>query len=139
MSAGRDPVDRVIDLVVAAPLCTLVAVRRFVPVVAGAARRRLQVGDHRGALGNVGSTVDSTAREVPAHAPADEIVDPAVDAVVEAVVDALPIDGYDHLAARQVVDRLGSLHPDELDAVARYERTHRHRQTVLRKIEQLTS
>lgn len=49
----------------------------------------------------------------------------------------LPIDGYDHLAASQVVDRLDALTDAELDAVAAYERAHRHRQTVLARVAQL--
>ena len=52
-------------------------------------------------------------------------------------VDALAIADYDHLAARQVVDRLGGLDADELRAIADYERAHRHRQTILRRIDQL--
>ncbi len=52
-------------------------------------------------------------------------------------VEQLPIDGYDHLAASQVVDRLTALTPDELALVADYERAKRHRQSVLAKIAQL--
>jgi len=53
-------------------------------------------------------------------------------------VDELPVDGYDHLAASQVVDRLAALTADELELVAEYERAHRHRQSVLAKVAQLT-
>jgi hypothetical protein len=49
----------------------------------------------------------------------------------------LPIEGYDHLAASQVVDRLDHLTPRERDLVATYERAHRHRQSVLAKVAQL--
>jgi hypothetical protein len=52
--------------------------------------------------------------------------------------EPLPIDGYDQLSARQIVDRLGGLTPGELAAVARYERRKRRRQTVLGRIEQLS-
>jgi hypothetical protein len=55
-----------------------------------------------------------------------------------AVVAAeLPIGGYDSLAASQVVLRLGSLTPDELTSIERYEITHRNRRTILGKINQL--
>src|SRR5687767_9238331 len=36
--------------------------------------------------------------------------------------DDLPIEGYDHLAASQVVDRLDDLTPRERELVATYER-----------------
>lgn len=51
----------------------------------------------------------------------------------------LPIPGYDTLAASQVVQRLASLRPDELDAVRRYEVATRGRRTILHRIGQLTS
>jgi len=49
----------------------------------------------------------------------------------------LPIDGYDSLAASQVVPRLVTLSPDELRSVQRYEQAGRHRQTILNRVEQL--
>jgi hypothetical protein len=51
--------------------------------------------------------------------------------------DDLPIEGYDHLAASQVVDRLDHLTPRERELVATYERAHRHRQSVLAKVAHL--
>lgn len=54
-------------------------------------------------------------------------------------VGDLAIPGYDSLAASQVVDRLVSLTPDELDAVRRYELRGRRRRTILNRIEQLTT
>lgn len=52
---------------------------------------------------------------------------------------SLPIPGYDTLAASQVVQRLGSLRADELDAVRRYEVATRGRRTILHRIAQLSS
>lgn len=52
---------------------------------------------------------------------------------------SLPIPGYDTLAASQVVQRLSSLRPDELDAVRRYEVATRGRRTILHRIGQLTT
>lgn len=49
----------------------------------------------------------------------------------------LPIDGYDQLAARQIIDRLGSLTPAELAVIEAHERAHRNRSTVLGRIAQL--
>lgn len=69
------------------------------------------------------------------------------EAIIEAVIEAelsaapnaedLPIAGYESLAASQVVLRLGSLTPAELEAVGAYETTHRARRTILGKIHQL--
>jgi hypothetical protein len=53
------------------------------------------------------------------------------------VSDELPIPGYDALSASQVVERLTGLGRAELDAVHAYETAHRHRRTILGKIEQL--
>jgi hypothetical protein len=48
-----------------------------------------------------------------------------------------PFDGYDQLAATQIVQLLGRLPHAELRIVRDYETTHRHRRTVLAKIDQL--
>jgi hypothetical protein len=49
----------------------------------------------------------------------------------------LAIPGYDSLSAPQVVKRLDGLVDGELEAVRRYEETHRGRRTILSKIAQL--
>lgn len=51
--------------------------------------------------------------------------------------DQLPIDGFDSLAASQVVPRLVTLSTEELRTVQRYEQAGRHRQTILNRVEQL--
>lgn len=53
--------------------------------------------------------------------------------------DALGIPGYDSLSASQVVQRLGGLAPSELDAVRSHELAHRHRRTILNRVDQLLS
>ena len=50
---------------------------------------------------------------------------------------APPFDGYQHLAAAQVVQLLGRLAPDELVAIRAYERANRGRRTILAKLDQL--
>ncbi|HLI74956.1 MAG TPA: hypothetical protein VKU86_13840 [Acidimicrobiales bacterium] len=52
-------------------------------------------------------------------------------------VSALAIPGYDSLSASQVVQRLDGLSRDELDDVRSHELAHRHRRTILHRIEQL--
>lgn len=51
--------------------------------------------------------------------------------------DALGIPGYDSLSASQVVQRLGGLSEDELEAIRDHELAHRHRRTILNRVEQL--
>ncbi len=51
----------------------------------------------------------------------------------------LPIPAYDTLAASQVVERLASLTPDELEAVRSHEAATRRRRTVLHRIAQLNA
>jgi hypothetical protein len=50
----------------------------------------------------------------------------------------LAISGYDDLSASQVVDHLDGLPRADLDAIRDYEASHRARNTILGKIEQLT-
>ena len=54
-----------------------------------------------------------------------------------AEAESLAIPDYDNLSASQVVPRLDGLTPDELEAVRRYERHHRHRKTILNRVAQL--
>ena len=53
--------------------------------------------------------------------------------------DSLAIPGYDTLAASQVVQRLSSLRPDELEAIRRYELSTRGRRTILHRVAQLAA
>jgi hypothetical protein len=55
------------------------------------------------------------------------------------VVELLAIPAYDTLAASQVVQRLSSLEPDELEAVRRYELATRGRRTILHRVAQLNA
>lgn len=50
----------------------------------------------------------------------------------------LAIPDYESLSASQVVPRLSSLSPEELEAVRAYEDAHRGRKTILNKISQLS-
>ena len=73
------------------------------------------------------------------HVTIDDAPPPAVPpAAVEPSPDDLPIEGYDQLSARQIVDRLGALTGRELALVERHEQQHRRRQTILLRIAQLT-
>ena len=82
------------------------------------------------AAGSVaGATADSDSGRLAAAEPvvATEVVPAAAD---------LPITDYDSLAASQVVPRLATKSPADLELVGAYERAHRHRQTILHRIAQ---
>ena len=141
MSGRRAPIGRIVDLAVAVPTCTLVAARRAVPLVArvgtlGAARvvGRVSEAVHDLRQDDDDATVDSP----PSTEPATDAVD-APEPAETVTSDDLPIEGYDDLAARQVVARLASLDRGALARVEVYEREHRNRSTVLGKISMLTS
>ena len=53
--------------------------------------------------------------------------------------ESLAIPGYDTLSASQVVQRLGGLSADELEAVRAYEEFGRKRKTILARVQQLQS
>ena len=72
-----------------------------------------------------------TASKAPASSGAGTRAQPAAD--------SLAIPGYDTLAASQVVQRLSSLRPDELEAIRRYELSTRGRRTILHRVAQLAA
>lgn len=51
----------------------------------------------------------------------------------------LSIPGYDSLSASQVVQRLDGLSRGELEDVKQHELSHRHRRTILNRVDQLLS
>jgi len=82
---------------------------------------------------STGNGERADANSTPAPAPVD-VASPQHNGAVAAT---LAIPDYDSLSASQVVPRLESLSPDELDAVRAYESSHRGRKTILNKIDQL--
>ena len=101
-------------------------------------RRRLAPAT-RGAVPVIETIAMSTADDGP-----EAITD---DATGAAPADGAPISGptvgdlvlpdYDHLPAAHVVSKLASLTARERAVIEEYERAHRHRRTILGKIEQL--
>jgi hypothetical protein len=66
------------------------------------------------------------------------VTPPAVDTPdLGPTASSLPISDYESLAAIHVVERLGSLRPDEVEQVRQFEADHRARRTILAKITQL--
>jgi len=160
-----DPLRHVLDWLVYAPLGVLTMVHKDLPGIIAAGKQRVDsqltmakfVG--KMAVRQVTNELDRRLDEAERAREAAEatVAVAAVEAlpptslpaaVIEAVANApeladdaapvsLPIDGYESLAASQVVLRLGSLTPAELAAIADYESSHRARRTILGKIHQL--
>jgi len=72
----------------------------------------------------------------PARPRAEPVPTPTVGANGQGP-DTLAIPGYDSLSASQVVQRLAGLSHDELLDVRTHEQSHRHRRTILSRVEQL--
>jgi hypothetical protein len=59
---------------------------------------------------------------------------------VESVAAAeLALTDYDHLSSAQIVAKLSGLEASERAKIEKYERAHRHRRTILGKLDQLGS
>jgi hypothetical protein len=133
-----------VDLALAVPTCSVVAAKRALPLVArvgtlGTARLIGRVSDAVYELRNG----EAVARPLPDDdspgQPGGNTVAEAPEPAPSITPDELPIEGYDDLAARQVVDRLTALDRADLARVELYERAHRNRSTVLGKISMLTA
>jgi hypothetical protein len=153
----KSPLRRTFDVCVA-PIGVAVSVVEEIPELLAEGRRRLelQLGNAlfvgrfvvtkkqrelserlEGLLGNGASPkiedTDDNAEPVP---PAPGPERPAPDPAAAAIVGGALAD-YDTLSASQVVRRLESLGPEELDAVRRYEASTRNRRTILNRAGQL--
>jgi hypothetical protein len=133
----------VIDVTLAAPVRVATAVPRCV-------RRRVdQLAPLVEPLRVVRSLIDLVGagrrNDGPAEPEPDRAViesgadadEPDVEQAIASTSTHLPIDDYESLAASQVVDRLPTLTPAELETVRHFETAHRGRRTVLGRIEQL--
>ena len=190
-AAGNDPLRRILDLFVYAPIGLVAVATAELPQLIASGRSKvdnqLTVAKFIGKMAvtqaklEVGRRLDDAERARQAAsepsaspaAPTDSTdstgsADPSAtagvaasgiddlstaslpEAIIELVADSpllavadgsdpavLPIDGYDSLAASQVVGRLGTLTDAELDAIKAYETAHRARRTILGKINQL--
>lgn len=168
MADGNDPVSRLIDLALYAPVGLFTLAQQELPglIATGKTRvdnqltlarfigkmvlrqgsnefkRRMQAAEQARQQPQLVSQVEPLALTVVASGDASARAKrstrkaPTASAVAAPSTD-LPIDGYDSLAASQVVLRLGSLNTKELESVRRYEEHHRSRRTILGKIAQL--
>jgi hypothetical protein len=137
-----------IEASIAIPIAITTAIPRCLVRRACALRRRLAepLRIARSLLDLVGGTgptppPSGTPDRV---APANRTVRPlgAADSGLDVTMDRtdeLPIEEYESLAASQVVDRLATLTPDELEAIRSFELANRSRRTVLGRIDQLVA
>jgi hypothetical protein len=89
--------------------------------------------------GAAGSAAVDAAASAAVDAAASAAVDAAAPAAVDTVpgADSLAIPGYESLPAVNVVQRLATLTPDEVEQIRRFEVANRGRRTILAKIDVL--
>ncbi len=153
MAAGKTPLGHVVDLVVYAPVGLITLAQRELPELISAGKTRV---DNQITLARFigkmavkqGSNefkrrmraAEASRTTTPAAAQVIDIL-PVLDIAPSSArytsVADLPIDGYDSLAASQVVQRLNTLTPAELETVRAHEEANRARRTILGKITQL--
>ena len=164
MSEDKNAIERVLDLLVYAPLGLAFSAGQVFAELAEKGRQQViaarMLGGYTikhpesvaGVLGlPLGRPQPSPAPEAPVATPAPaapeagEVSGQAsgegngqVPAPPRPTAD-LAIPGYDTLSASQVVQRLSGLSEGELEAVRVYEEAGRHRKTILTKVAQLQS
>ena len=166
MDEQRSPAERILDLIVFGPAgLALTAAEEFPRLVdkgrnhlEGQVRTARLVGQVAVQMGRrqLDSLTSQRAsrpstpapRPTPSASPASDgapeyappTAEPEVSVAVangNGALRQLAIPGYDSLSASQVVQRLAGLSRDELIDVRTYEQSHRHRRTILNRVEQL--
>jgi hypothetical protein len=143
----RHAVEMLVDLAVYAPIGLLSLAREHLDELTERGRgrvdgriellRRFGESAVRSGRDEVRRRVDTSQGNPTAPARSDAAPTITETAAVPTPVIELPIEGYEHLAASQIVERLASLDPAELDAVEAFELAHRNRRTIHGRIAQL--
>jgi hypothetical protein len=154
------PLRRTFDVLCVAPIGVAVSVVEEIPELIAEGRRRLELqlgnalfvgrfvvnqkqrelaarldglfGNGSGSAPHGEEAAATTEPQTAPPAPERPAPDPAAAAIVGGA-----LADYDTLSASQVVRRLESLGPEELDAVRRYEGSTRNRRTILNRAGQL--
>ena len=143
MPTQRSIVGKLLDAMIYAPIGVAVAVREDVPALidSGRARvhERVQVARWVGEMAVTYGRKElerrlTTAAENPMLEP---VVHTPLAVVAAHQPSPPPFEGYDHLAAAQIVQLLARLPHAELVLVQEYEASHRARRTILAKLDQL--
>ena len=159
MTDERDPIEQWLDAALYGPVGLLLELRERLPELAERGRTHLQAQmSVARMMGQFAVQIGSrkVSEYVQRQRDAAEVDDEPAAAAAPSVEDdptpppepeptvapapsggALLIEGYDTLAASQVVARLDGLDTDELEVVRVYEAAHRNRKTVLGKVAQL--
>ncbi len=140
MPEPSDPIDRLLDLFVYAPIGFVLSARTVVPEFVARGRSELEapVTTLR-LLGAVAARQGRVELERLCQEIRTQPVRPTpADGATEAT-PAFPIDDYDTMTAAQVLAVLGDLSTEQLAEVRRHEAAGRGRRTVLTRIDHLTS
>jgi hypothetical protein len=143
MSQQRSLASQVLDLVVHQPIRRVLELCEQAPVAVAEGRtrfaERVKVARWVGEMAVNYGRIELERRLEPAPAVPAAAVDVAAQQLPVANPQPLapPFDGYDQLAAAQVVQLLARLPHAELELIREYEQSRRARRTILAKIEQL--
>ena len=147
MISQRPLIEKVLDIAVYAPVGLAVQLRSDLDtfVTSGRIRvsERVQVARWIGEMTVTFGRRELEKRLASASVKSDVAPTPTGDraviplAAVEAPVLELPFDGYQSLAAAQVVQLLSRLPDRELATIRAYESANRKRRTILAKLDQL--
>ena len=154
MGSGRAPLGRVIDVALYAPVGLFTLAQRELPELIATGKTRVEnqltLAKFIGKMAVRQGTNEFKRRMRSAEESRDVQTVIAQSVEVHAITPSevptsarttndvdLPIEGYDSLAASQVVQRLGSLDGIELETIRQYEEENRTRRTILGKIAQL--
>ncbi len=147
MTAQRPLIEKVLDIVVYAPVGLVLQLRSELDTFVASGRTQVServqvarwVGEMAVTYGRREMEKRLTAASARPPAVATNVIMPVVEplAVVEAPNLGPPFDGYQSLAATQVVQLMGRMSAEELAAIRTYEAANRARRTILAKLDQL--
>ncbi len=161
MTTDREPIERLVERALFAPLDLTIRVVHELPAIIERAERHLVLTRFVGRLAvdrcaaEVRRRLDSDARTAPTGATGDHRDEvPARDGTAgrrrsgatparsrgdatTPQASELALPDYEHLPAAHVVAKLSGLRQSERDAIEAFETAHRHRRTILGKLEQL--
>jgi hypothetical protein len=138
--------DRMLDLMVFAPIGLALEAKELLPKLADRGRGQVALARlagkvaTRSAPGGAGQVIDGVRGVVKsALGLHDDPSSPMHEAESESqVVDVqLPIDGYQAMTAMELLEHLEPLSDDDLAEVLAFEQAHRARATVINRIRQL--
>lgn len=143
---SRDAIEALLDLFVYAPIGLVLDAQQVAPDLAERGRRHTAAARQIGEMAvRAGMRKLDQAVKPPTTDAAPSSEEPVGAAEPEPELDPtapsddahLAIEGYDLLAASQIVKRLDALTAEELEAVRAYEADRRARRTILSKLARL--